>query len=509
LARSGSEEFEGEQGQIGVKLVGSPTELGNSALAREDAGYRKALKPRQVQMIAIAGTLGTGLFLGTGGRLHTGGPGLFLVYAFCGVFVFFILRALGELVVYRPSSGSFVSYAREFLGEKAAFIVGWLYCYHWAGTSIVGTTAIALYVRHWGMFRAVPQWTIALIALAIVLTINMLSVKVFGEFEFWASLLKVVALVMFLIAGTAFLVGRYHVGRYSTGPEVIASHGGMFPTNVLQLVIVTSGVVFTYAGVELLGIVAGETENPRKVMPRAINAVVLRIAVFYVGALVLLALLLPYTAYTEGTSPFVTFWSRIGVPAAGDIMNFVILTAAVSSVNTGLYSTGRTLRSMAINGSGPKFTARMSSAGVPFAGILLTGCFTLTGIVLNLLVPANAFNIALDLSTLGIITSWATIIICQLKLYRLSQRGMVARPSFRLPGAPYTSYATLLFLAVVVVLMCCVNRWNLLALLLVTPMLTAGWFAVRNRVSQIAGERVGSTGALSCDRRDSADRRAP
>jgi L-asparagine permease len=486
-----SEELEGEQGQIGVQPVGSPTEFDNSALAREDAGYRKALKPRQVQMIAIAGALGTGLFLGTGGRLHTAGPGLFLVYAFCGVFVFFILRALGELVVYRPSSGSFVSYAREFLGEKAAFIVGWLYCYHWAATSVVSTTAIALYMRHWGTFGVVPQWAIALIALAVVLTINMISVKVFGEVEFWASLLKVAALVMFLIAGTVFLVGRYHVDGHSTGPEVIASHGGLFPTNVVQLVIVTSGVVFTYAGVELLGIVAGETENPHKVMPRALNAVVLRIAVFYVGALILLALLLPYTAYTEGTSPFVTFWSRIGVPAAGDITNVVILTAAVSSLNAGLYSTGRTLRSMAINGSAPKFTARMSSAGVPYAGILLTGCFTLAGIVLNLIVPAHAFNIALDLSTLGVVAAWGTIILCQLGLYRRSQRGIMARPSFRLPGAPYTSYATLLFLAVVVVLMCCVNPWNLLALLLLTPMLTAGWFAVRNRVSQIAGDPAG------------------
>jgi L-asparagine permease len=492
--RSGSEELEGEQGQIGVTPVGPPTEFDNSALAREDAGYRKALNPRQVQMIAVAGALGTGLFLGTGGRLRTGGPGLFLVYAFCGVFVVFILRALGELVVYRPSSGSFVSYAREFLGEKAAFIVGWIYCYHWAATSIASTTAIALYMRHWGTFRVVPQWIIALIALAVVLTINMVSVKVFGEVEFWAALLKLVALVIFLIAGTVFLVGRYRVDGHSTGPEVIASHGGMFPTSVLQLVIVSSGVVFTYAGIELLGIVAGETENPRKMMPRAINAVVLRIVVFYVGALILLALLLPYTAYAEGTSPFVTFWSRIGVPAAGDIMNVVLLTAAVSSVNTGLYSTGRTLRSMAMNGSAPKFTARMSSAGVPFAGILLTGCITLTGVVLNLFVPANAFNIALDLATLGIITSWGTIVICQLKLYRLSQRGMVARPSFRLPGAPYTSYATLLFLAVVVVLMCCVNRWNLLAFLLVTPMLIVGWFAVRNRVAQIAGERTGYTG---------------
>jgi L-asparagine permease len=462
----------------------------NSTVAREDAGYRKALKPRQVQMIAIAGALGTGLFLGTGGRLHTGGPGLFLIYAFCGVFVFFILRALGELVVYRPSSGSFVSYAREFLGEKAAFIVGWMYSCHWAATSIVAVTAIALYMRHWSTFQAVPQWSIALIALAVVLAINMFSVKVFGEIEFWASLVKVVALVIFLIVGIVFLIGRYHVDGHSTGPEVIASHGGMFPTSVLQLVIVTSGVVFTYAGIELLGTVAGETENPPKVMPRAINAVVLRITVFYVGALMLLGLLLPYTAYTEGTSPFVTFWSRLGAPAAGDIMNVVILTSSMSSLNAGPYSTARTLHSMAINGSGPKFTARMSSAGVPFAGILLTGCVTLAGVVLNLVVPANAFNIALDLAALGIVTSWATIIICQLKLYRLAERGVVARPSFRLPGAPCTSYATLLFLAAVVGLMCWVNRWNLLALLLVIPMLTLGWFAVRNRVFQLANERA-------------------
>jgi L-asparagine permease len=476
--------------------VGSQDESDNSGLALEDAGYHKALKPRQVQMIAIGGTLGVGLFMGTGGRLHTGGPGLFLVYAFCGVFVFFILRALGELVVHRPSSGSFVSYAREFLGEKAAFVVGWMYSCHWAATSIVDVTAIALYMRYWNTFRVVPQWSIALIALVVVLTINMVSVKVFGEVEFWASVVKVAALVVFLIVGTVLVVCRYHVEGHSTGPEVIASYGGPFPTGALQLVIVTSGVVFTYAGVELLGTVAGETENPHKVMPRAINGVVLRIAVFYVGALMLLGLLLPYTAYTEGTSPFVTFWSRIGVPAAGNIMNCVILTAAVSSLNAGLYSTGRTLRSMAMKGSGPKFTARMSSAGVPFAGILLTGCVTLTGIVLNLFVPAKAFDIALDLAALGIITSWGTIMICQLKLYRLSQRGIMARPNYRLPGAPYTNYATLLFLAAVVGLMCYVNRWNLLALVLVVPMLTAGWFAVRKRVAQIANERASYTGAV-------------
>jgi L-asparagine permease len=246
--------------------------------------------------------------------------------------------------------------------------------------------------------------------------------------------------------------------------------------------------------VELVGTAAGETENPAKVMPRAINSVVFRIAVFYVGSLVLLALLLPYSSYKQGTSPFVTFFSSIGVPAAGDIMNFVVLTAALSSLNAGLYSTGRILRSMAMNGSAPAFTAKMTKHGVPFAGIALTACFTVAGVFLNLVVPAEAFNIALDLSALGIIASWGTIVICQIQLYRWSKRGIVARPAFRLFGAPYTSYATLVFLVGVTALMCYENYWNLVALVVIVPALVGGWYAVRGRVLEMARERVGFTG---------------
>ena len=177
------------------------TSYDNSAMDHEEEGYHKGLKPRQLQMIAIGGAIGTGLFLGAGGRLASAGPGLFLAYALCGIFVFFILRALGELVLHRPSSGSFVSYAREFFGEKAAFVAGWMYFLNWAMTAIVDVTAIALYMHYWGTFGAIPQWLIALIALVIVLTINMISVKWFGEMEFWAALIKVVALVTFLVVG--------------------------------------------------------------------------------------------------------------------------------------------------------------------------------------------------------------------------------------------------------------------------------------------------------------------
>ncbi|WP_197378393.1 amino acid permease [Mycolicibacterium mengxianglii] len=474
--------------------MGSAIEYDNSALAHEEEGYHKGLKPRQLQMIAIGGAIGTGLFMGAGGRLASAGPGLFIVYAVCGVFVFFILRALGELVLHRPSSGSFVSYAREFLGEKAAYVAGWMYFFNWACTAIVDVTAIALYMHYWGAFEAIPQWAIALVALVMVVTVNMISVKIFGEMEFWAALIKVIALVSFLVIGIVFLAGRFDVEGQTTGLSVISDTGGLLPTGALSLVLVTSGVIFAYAAVELVGTAAGETEDPPKVMPKAINSVVFRIAIFYVGSLVLLALLLPYTSYQEGESPFVTFFSKIGVPAAGDIMNFVVLTAAMSSLNAGLYSTGRILRSMAMNGSAPQFTAKMSKRGVPFAGIALTAGFTVLGVFLNLIVPAEAFNIALDLSALGIIASWATIVICQIQLYRWSQKGILTRPSFRLWGTPYTSYTTLVFLAAVLMLMCYEDYWNLIAVLLIVPALVIGWFAVRGRVLAMAQERVGFTG---------------
>jgi L-asparagine permease len=469
------------------------------ALAAEDAGYHKALRPRQLQMIAIGGAIGTGLFLGAAARLHSAGPGLFIVYAVCGIFVFFILRALGELVLHRPSSGSFVSYAREFYGEKLAFAVGWMYFFHWCMTGIVDITAIATYVHFWGATHVIPQWTIALIALAIVVSINLISVKWFGELEFWAALIKVVALVAFLIIGVVFLAGRFKLDGQVTGFSVISNHGGLFPTGLLPLVTVTTGVVFAYAAVELVGTAAGETENPEKIMPRAINSVIARIALFYVGSLVLLALLLPYTMFKSGESPFVTFFSKLGLHGAGSIMNLVVLTAAFSSLNAGLYSTGRILRSMSMNGSAPKVASRMSSTGVPYVGILATGAIALLGVGLNAMVPDKAFEIVLNMSALGTIAAWTAIIVCQLQLWRWSKTGRAERPKFRLFGAPYTSVATLVFLAGVVVLMATsdddVQRGAVIAMVVVVvPAFVIGWFFARKRVQAVAAERVGYTG---------------
>ncbi|ANW20952.1 amino acid permease [Streptomyces clavuligerus] len=457
-----------------------------------DAGYRKDLKSRHINMIAIGGAIGTGLFLGAGGRLADAGPSLAIAYAVCGVFAFFVVRALGELVLYRPSSGAFVSYAREFMGEKGAYTAGWLYFLNWSTTCIADITAAATYAHFWAMFSDIPQWILALIALAVVLAANLISVKYFGEMEFWFAIIKVAALVSFMLVGIFLLVTQQDVGGHTPGFSTVADAGGIFPAGALPMLLVIQGVVFAYASVELCGVAAGETENPEKVMPRAINSIMWRVGVFYVGSVVLLALLLPYTAYSGDESPFVTVMDKLGVPGAAGVMNLVVLTAALSSLNAGLYSTARILRSMAMAGSAPKFTGRMNKGQVPYGGVLLTAAFGVAGVGLNYVMPGEAFEIVLNLASIGILGTWGMIMLCSLIFWRRSQDGRVTRPSYHLPWAPYTQIVTLVFLASVVVLMWAgggVGRTTVMFLPLIAAALVGGWFMVRNRVTEIAEAR--------------------
>ncbi|WP_329114863.1 amino acid permease [Streptomyces sp. NBC_01465] len=454
-----------------------------------DEGYSKDLKSRHINMIAIGGAIGTGLFLGAGGRMAGAGPSLAIAYAVCGVFAFFVVRALGELVLYRPSSGAFVSYAREFMGEKGAYSAGWLYFLNWSTTAVADITAAATYAHFWSMFSSVPQWVCALVALAVVLTANLISVKYFGEMEFWFSIIKVAALVAFMCVGIYLVVTQHSVDGHTPGFSTIGDNGGLFPSGVMPMLLVIQGVVFAYASVELCGVAAGETEHPEKIMPKAINSIMWRVGIFYVGSVVLLALLLPYTSYSDGQSPFVTVLDKLGVPGAAGVMNLVVLTAALSSLNSGLYSTGRILRSMSLAGSAPRFTGRMNKGQVPYGGILLTAGFGVLGVVLNYVVPGEAFEIVLNFASIGILGTWGMIMLCSLLFWRRAQDGRVTRPGYRLPWAPYTQIVTLVFLACVVFLMWWgggVGRTTVYCLPLIAAMLVGGWFLVRGRVREVA-----------------------
>ena len=469
----------------------------DAALTAGDNDYHKGLSSRQMQMIAIGGAIGTGLFMGAGGRLEAAGPGIVISYAVCGFFAFLILRALGELVMHRPSTGSFVSYAREFYGEKAAFATGWLYWLNWVMTAIVDITAVALYMGFFGKYvgwiSSVPQWLWALVALAVVLTMNLISVKAFGEMEFWFALVKVVALVAFLVVGCYFVIFGTPLDGHEVGFSLLADNGGLLPNGLLPVLVLMQGVVFSYASIELIGTAAGETANPEKVMPKAINTVIIRIAVFYVGSLVLLSLLLPYSAYSAGESPFVTFFGSIGVQGMDVVMNLVVLTAALSSLNAGLYSTGRIMRSMSLNGSAPKFAGRMNKAGVPYGGIVITAVVAVFGVVLNAVVPAKAFEIVLNFAAIGIIASWVMIVLCQMALVKSAKRGEQDRPSFRMPFAPVSGWVTLGFLALVLVMMAFdnpVGTWTIASLVIIIPLIIGGWYLCRGRINEIAEARL-------------------
>lgn len=472
-----------------------PHESERNVYASEDHGLQKGMGNRQLQMIAIGSAIGTGLLLGTGSRLQTAGPFLAVLYLICGFFGYIILRSLGELIVYRPSSGSFVSYAREFYGEKAAFVTGWLYWGNWAMTLVADATAVAIYIKWFSRYTtwldSVPQWLLALGVVLTILVFNMLSVKIFGELEFWFSLIKIIALVIFMVVAIAVVVMGHPTGA-ETGFTLIETTGGWLPNGLLPAVIVMQGVVFAYAGIELVGTTSGETADVEKHIPKAVNNVLFRILVFYFGSVLLLTLVLPYTEYVAEVSPFVTFFESLGVAAAAPIFQLVVITAAISSLNAGLYSTGRIMYNMSIAGSGPKFGARMSKSGVPYGGIVMAAFVGLAGVFLNFIVPEMAFEIVLNLAALGTLASWAAIALAHLKFVQLSKQGNYTRPGYRSPFGTIGDWATLVFIGLVIVLMGFdypIGSYALLATLGLVPVFMGMWYAWRGRIRAIADER--------------------
>jgi L-asparagine permease len=433
----------------------------SQSLHAEQVGYKQTLGRRHVQMIAIGGAIGTGLFLGSASRLHSTGPALLFSYAFVGVIAFFLMRALGELVLHRPTSGAFVSYMREFYGEKWAYVTGWMYWLNWALTGIAELSAVGVYIQYW--WPLMPTWATVLIALAVVLVINLLSARAFGEFEFWAAIAKVGAIVAFLGVGIVMVAGGFSIGDHKAGfANLWSNPGGFWPASGDYAwygpILVMSGVVFAYAAIEMVGVAAGEMADYKREVPKAVNAVIFRIAIFYCGSILLLCSMLPTTDFKSGTSPFVTVFDRMGLGWMATLIQIVLIVAAMSSLNSGLYSTGRVLRSLGMSKQAPSFTLKMSSSGVPWAGIVMTSVIYVLGALLNYFFK-DAFEIALEAAAIGVLFTWGTIFLCQLRLRALVKRGVLDPSPFKMPGSPYTSIIGLIFLGAVVVGMA-ISGWQ-------------------------------------------------
>ncbi|MFD7294682.1 amino acid permease [Streptomyces sp. NPDC059897] len=423
-----------------------------AAQAETDEGYQRGLGARQIQMIAIGGAIGTGLFLGAGKGISKAGPSLILAYAVAGVVIFCIMRALGELLMYRPVSGSFSEYAREFIGPFAGFATGWTYWLFWVITGMTEVTAAATYMTFWW---DIPQWVSALVFTVILYGANLISVKLFGELEFWFSTVKVTAIIGMILICAGILT----IGFSDAGDTASLTHlwdvGGFFAgeNGIGSTLMTLQMVMFAFLAVELVGVTAGEAKDAKKVLPKAINTVPWRIAVFYVGALIMILSVVPWTSFKAGESPFVHAFDKMGLGVGAAIVNFVVLTAALSSCNSGMYSTGRMLRDLAQNSQGPSFFTKLSKNGLPVIGTTFSAAMMLVGVWINYQWPGEAFNYVVSFATISGMWAWIIILICQIRYRLKSDRGELPKSEFRAPWGVWVSVLALAFIFMVIVLM--------------------------------------------------------
>lgn len=412
---------------------------------------KRGLKNRHIQMIALGGAIGTGLFYGSATTIQQTGPSISLAYVIGGFIIFLIMRALGEMSVDTPVSGAFSYYAYKNWGEFPGFLSGWNYWFNYIVVSMAELSVVGIYVNFW--FPNIPTWVSSLVFLIVVTAVNLISVKLYGEFEFWFAIVKVVAIIALIVLGILMIFTGIGNGGQPTGFSNLWKHGGFFPHGITGLLFSLVMVMFSFGGVELIGITAGEADDPSKSIPKAINQVVYRILIFYIGALGVMMTIFPWNKLGESGSPFVEIFSKIGIPAAAGILNVVVLTAAVSAYNSGLYSNGRMLHSLALQGNAPKVLSKVSKSGTPVVGVLASSALTLVAVVLNYFMPGKVFAYLISIATIAGIINWTMIIITQLKFRKSKSPEEVKNLKFKLPLYPISSYIVLAFLAMVVILM--------------------------------------------------------
>ncbi|KLO32313.1 amino acid permease [Mycobacterium haemophilum] len=453
---------------------------------------RRGLANRHIQLIAFGGAIGTGLFMGSGRTISVAGPAVLVVYGIIGFFVFFVLRAMGELLLSNLNYKSFVDFTSDLLGPAAGFFMGWSYWFAWIVTGIADLVAITGYSRFW--WPGLPAWLPVLVTVGLILMFNLFSVRNFGEAEFWFALIKLAAIGCLIVVGVFLLATNFvspH-GEHAT-VENLWNDGGFFATGFMGVVSGFQIAFFAYIGVELVGTAAAETANPRRTLPRAVNAVPLRVTIFYIGALSAILTVVPWRRFASGESPFVAMFSLAGFAAAASIVNFVVITAAASSANSGIFSTARMLFGLADEGNAPALFRRLNRGGVPAVALLFTAPLLLTCIPLLYAGGSviGAFTLITTISSLLFIFVWAMIIVSYL-VYRRRYPQRHAESSYKMPGGVPMCWAVLAFFAFVLWTLGTVREtaMALAAFPLWLVILAAGWLIVRRRPGRAEQYRI-------------------
>ena len=423
----------------------------------EQGQLKRGLTNRHIQLIALGGAIGTGLFLGSAGVMSSAGPSMLLGYAIGGLIAFLIMRQLGEMIVEEPVAGSFSHFAHKYWSPFAGFLSGWNYWVLYILVGMAELTAVGKYVQYW--YPDIPTWATALAFFVLINLINLSNVKAFGEAEFWFAIIKVGAILGMIALGLYLLLSG--AGGEQASVANLWSHGGFFPNGISGLVVVMAVIMFSFGGLELVGITAAEAENPRRSIPKAINQVVYRILLFYILALGVLLSLYPWDSLVQtlttgsdpyARSPFVQIFSLIGSDTAAHVLNFVVLTAALSVYNSGVYANSRMLYGLAEQGNAPRVFLKLSRNGVPVLGILVSGLITLLCVALNYVLPQGALIILMSLVVAALVLNWAMISLSHLR-FRRSMREQGVVPSFKALWSPFGNWLCLAFVGFILVVL--------------------------------------------------------
>ena len=451
--------------------------------AQQQPQLKHGLSNRHIQLIALGGSIGTGLFLGISQTIKLAGPSVILGYALAGLIAFFMMRQLGEMVVEEPVSGSFSYFAYNFWSPFAGFMSGWNYWVLNVLVCMAELSAIGLYVQYW--WPEIPTWISALGFFVLINTINLLHVKVFGETEFLFSMIKILAIIGMIGYG-AWLLASGHGGAHASISNLWAL-GGFFPNGISGLIMAMAIIMFSFGGIELVGIAAAETKNPTTTIPKAVNQIVYRVLLFFVLTIIVLLSLFPWNQIAEGGSPFVLIFDSLGSQGVATVLNFVVLTAAISVYNGTSYGTSRMLLGLAEQGNAPQFLKKINQRGIPYAAILCSALVTLLCVVLNYIFPEKAFKLLMSLVVSAIVINWMMLALTHLKF---KQRMLALQKSTLFPTLiyPISNYICIVFMLGILVVMWLTPDMRIAVMLIplwIGCLTLTYWFKQRSKTQKI------------------------
>ncbi len=419
--------------------------------SQTDAGFKRSLSNAHIQLIALGGTIGTGLFLGVGDSIHRAGPSVILIYIIVGIFLFLLMRALGELIMSDLTKHTYIDFIAKYLGKDIGFITGYLYWLSWISLGMAEMTALGIYFRYW--FPHLPTWIPGLITIFALLIINLISARVFGNLEFSFALIKIITIVAFvlLIAYLLLTGGKTSFGPVSFGN--LTSHGGFFARGSKGFLQGFQMVIFSFIGIELIGLTAAEAENPTVTLKNAINQLPIRIILFYVLAILAILLALPWNKVATNSSPFVQVLAATGIRNASSIINFVVISAAVSSTNSFVYSAGRLLFSVTFQGRGKwnQTFGHLSKRQLPQNSLILSALLMALAPLVTLVIGNQAFTFISSTSTSMFLIIWCLMVLTHLAYRRHTPAAKLNQ--FKMPGYPYVDYLLLLFFGLMILLL--------------------------------------------------------